>query len=88
MDQELFHGAILSKQQEKELSKNVSELSPQTKKKLYCAPHSFQITKTQILKARFFLVHDTKTGKSVPNEHKMYRMVIKYPKYIKKSYWT
>jgi hypothetical protein len=30
--------------------------------------------------ARFFLVHDTKTGKNVPNEHKMYQMVIKYPK--------
>jgi hypothetical protein len=27
-----------------------------------------------------FLVHDT-TGKNVPNEHKMYRMVIKYPKF-------
>jgi hypothetical protein len=25
-----------------------------------------------------FLVHDTKTGKNVPNEHKMYQMVIKY----------
>jgi hypothetical protein len=31
--------------------------------------------------ARFFLVHDTKTGKNVPNEHKMYQMVIKYPKW-------
>jgi hypothetical protein len=30
--------------------------------------------------ARFFLVHDTKTGKNVPKEHKMYQMVIKYPK--------
>jgi hypothetical protein len=30
--------------------------------------------------ARFFLVRDTKTGKNVPNEHKLYRMVIKYPK--------
>jgi hypothetical protein len=29
--------------------------------------------------ARFFLVHDTKTGKNAPNEHKMYQMVIKYP---------
>jgi hypothetical protein len=28
----------------------------------------------------FSLVHDTKTGKNVPNEHKMYQMVIKYPK--------
>jgi hypothetical protein len=28
--------------------------------------------------ARFFLVHDTKTGKNAPNEHKMYQMVIKY----------
>jgi hypothetical protein len=24
--------------------------------------------------ARFFLVHDTETGKNVPNEHKMYQM--------------
>jgi hypothetical protein len=33
--------------------------------------------------ARFFLVHDTKTGKDVPvpNEHKVYQMVIKYPQY-------
>jgi hypothetical protein len=30
--------------------------------------------------ARFFLLHDTKTGKNVPNEPKMYQMVIKYPK--------
>jgi hypothetical protein len=30
--------------------------------------------------ARFLLVHDTKTGKNVPNEYKMYQMVIKYPK--------
>jgi hypothetical protein len=29
--------------------------------------------------ARFVLVHDTKTGKNVPNEHKMYQIVIKYP---------
>jgi hypothetical protein len=28
--------------------------------------------------SRFFLVHDTKTGKNVPNEYKMYQMVIKY----------
>jgi hypothetical protein len=27
--------------------------------------------------ARFFLVRDTKTGKNVPNEHRMYQMVIK-----------
>jgi hypothetical protein len=26
--------------------------------------------------ARFFLVHDTKTAKNVPNEYKMYQMVI------------
>jgi hypothetical protein len=26
--------------------------------------------------ARFFLVHDTKNGKNVPNEHKIYQMVI------------
>jgi hypothetical protein len=30
--------------------------------------------------ARFFLVHDTKIGNNVPNEHKMYQMVIKNPK--------
>jgi hypothetical protein len=30
--------------------------------------------------ARFFLVHGTKAGKNVPNEHKMYHMVIEYPK--------
>jgi hypothetical protein len=30
--------------------------------------------------ARFFLVHDTNAGKNVPNEHKMYQMVMKYPK--------
>jgi hypothetical protein len=27
---------------------------------------------------QIFLVLDTKTGKNVPNEHKMYQMVIKY----------
>jgi hypothetical protein len=25
--------------------------------------------------ARFYLVHGTKTGKNVPNQHKMYQMV-------------
>jgi hypothetical protein len=30
--------------------------------------------------ARFLLVHVTKTGKNVQNEHKMYKMVIAYPK--------
>jgi hypothetical protein len=30
--------------------------------------------------ARFVLVRDTKTGKIVPNEQKMYQMVITYPK--------
>jgi hypothetical protein len=30
--------------------------------------------------ARFFFVHDTETGKNVPNEHKIYQMVINYPK--------
>jgi hypothetical protein len=30
---------------------------------------------------RFFLVHDTKTGKNVPNEHKMCQMFIKYSKW-------
>jgi hypothetical protein len=30
--------------------------------------------------ARFLLVHDTQTGKNVPNEYKMYQMVTKYPK--------
>jgi hypothetical protein len=34
--------------------------------------------------------HDTKTGKNVPNEHKMYQMFINYPKcpYIKYFKWT
>jgi hypothetical protein len=31
--------------------------------------------------ARFFLVHHTKTGKNVPNEHTIYQMAIKYRKY-------
>jgi hypothetical protein len=30
--------------------------------------------------ATFFFVHDTKTGKSLPTQYKMYQMVIKYPK--------
>jgi hypothetical protein len=30
--------------------------------------------------ARFYLVHDTKKGKNVPNEHNMFRMVTTYPK--------
>jgi hypothetical protein len=30
--------------------------------------------------ARFFILHDTKMGKNVPNEHKTYQMFIKYPK--------
>jgi hypothetical protein len=30
--------------------------------------------------ARFYIARDTKTRKNVPNEHKMYQMVIKYPK--------
>jgi hypothetical protein len=29
--------------------------------------------------ARFFLVHDTKTGKNVTNENKKYQTVIKHP---------
>jgi hypothetical protein len=33
--------------------------------------------------ARFFLVYDTKTGKNVPNEHKMYQMVINIPNVCK-----
>jgi hypothetical protein len=28
---------------------------------------------------RFFLVYVTKTVKNVPNKHKLYQMVIKYP---------
>jgi hypothetical protein len=32
--------------------------------------------------ARFSFVHGTKSGKNVPNEHKMYQVVIKYPKYL------
>jgi hypothetical protein len=38
---------------------------------------SINIVRTRV--ARFFLVHDTKTRENVPNEHKMYPMVIKYP---------
>jgi hypothetical protein len=30
--------------------------------------------------ARFFSVQDTKTGNNVPNEHKVYQIVIKNPK--------
>jgi hypothetical protein len=30
--------------------------------------------------ARFFFVHDTKTGKNAPSEHKMYLIVMKHPK--------
>jgi hypothetical protein len=33
--------------------------------------------------ARFFLVHDTETGKNVPSEQKMYRMFTKYPEWLK-----
>jgi hypothetical protein len=43
-------------------SDRVSELS----KKLFSFSLSFR-------GARFFLVHDTKTAKNVPNEHKMYQ---------------
>jgi hypothetical protein len=39
-----------------------------------------EFTYVHIRVARFFWVHGTKTGKSVPNEYKMYQMVIKYPK--------
>jgi hypothetical protein len=38
------------------------------------------LTQIQRRVARFFLVHDTKTGKNVPNEHKLYQMAITYPK--------
>jgi hypothetical protein len=31
--------------------------------------------------ARFFLVHDAKKVKNVPNEHKMSQVVIKYPEW-------
>jgi hypothetical protein len=42
----------------------------------------FSLTKSLCSRvARFLLVHDTKTGKNVPNEHKMYLMVTKDPKY-------
>jgi hypothetical protein len=30
--------------------------------------------------ARFLPVHNTKTGQNVPKKHKMYQMVINYPK--------
>jgi hypothetical protein len=32
--------------------------------------------------ARFFLVHDTKTGNNVPNKYKKDQMFIKYPQKI------
>jgi hypothetical protein len=35
------------------------------------------LQKTRV--ARFFSVHDTKNGKNVPREQKIYLMVIKYP---------
>jgi hypothetical protein len=51
-------------------------------------PRSFrtpvQVRTTRV--ARFFLAHDTKTGKNVPNKQKMYQMVIRYP--IRYSKWT
>jgi hypothetical protein len=34
--------------------------------------------------ARFFVVQHTKTGKNLPNDHKIYKMAIKYaPIYLK-----
>jgi hypothetical protein len=45
-----------------------------------CKVHA--VSKNRV--ARFFLVHDTKTGKmntKLPSEHKMYQMVIKYSKW-------
>jgi hypothetical protein len=30
----------------------------------------------------YFLVHDTKIGKNVPNEHKMYQRIIKFPQWL------
>jgi hypothetical protein len=39
--------------------------------------HLYGIKLLQTRDARFFLVHDTKTGNIAPNEHKMYQMVIK-----------
>jgi hypothetical protein len=41
---------------------------------------ALQRTAQQGRVARFFLVHDTKTGKRVPNEQRMYLMVVKYAK--------
>jgi hypothetical protein len=32
--------------------------------------------------AGFFLPNITQTGKNVPNGHKMYQIVLKYPKYL------
>jgi hypothetical protein len=34
----------------------------------------------QIRVARFFLVQHTKPGKNIPNVHKIYQILIKYPK--------
>jgi hypothetical protein len=54
-------------------------------KPIWSQQHSgfFRLLKQQRLRplnrvARFFLVDDTKTGKNVPNEDKMYHMVIEY----------
>jgi hypothetical protein len=37
------------------------------------------VSKDSCRVARVFFEHDTKTGKNVPNQHKM---VIEYPKYL------
>jgi hypothetical protein len=42
--------------------------------------HFMAIIYMQNRVASFFLVHDTKTGKNVPNEHTMFQMGLKYPK--------
>jgi hypothetical protein len=41
-------------------------------------PVSWQPEFESIVAARFFLVQRTKTGKNIPNYHKIYDMMIKY----------
>jgi hypothetical protein len=75
MDQELFHGAILSKQQEKELSKNVSELSPQTKKNFIVRRIVFKLPKPKSSKPDF-------SWCMTPKPEKVYQMNTKCTEWL------
>jgi hypothetical protein len=61
----------------------VLELSGE-KNSLYCVSVLSEALSQKLTPrvARFFSVHDTKKGKKEPDEHKMYQLVIKYPKCI------